>query len=232
MINSVTAILSLMFGLTALSLSASAEDWPWFLGQRHTGVSGEQLQLDWTTEAPPVIWKAAIGTGYSAPSVLGDRVVVHHREGNREIVSCRDVTTGKEIWAHAYPTTYEDPYGYNNGPRCSPVLTKERCFTLGAEGILACTSMKDGKPVWETDLRAKFTLPDAFFGVGCSPILDEDRLIVLVGGQPNSGVVAFDVHTGNILWQAVGKETWDGAETDQAGRKHEWSDDEMLVSYS
>jgi outer membrane protein assembly factor BamB len=228
----VTAVLSLMFGLTALSLAANAEDWPWFLGQRHTGVSGENLQLDWTAEAPPVLWKAPIGTGYSAPSVLEDRVVVHHREGNREIVSCREVTTGKEIWAHAYPTTYEDPYGYNNGPRCSPVLTEERCFTLGAEGILACTSMKDGKPLWEADLRSKFTLPDAFFGVGCSPILDEDRLIVLVGGQPNSGVVAFDVSTGNILWQAVGKDTWDGVETDQAGRKHEWSDDEMLVSYS
>jgi len=215
------------------SVSVTAEDWPWFLGPRQTGVSGEdQLTLDWTDKTPPVIWKESIGTGYSAPSVLGDRVVIHHRQGNREIVSCRSVETGTEIWAHAYPTTYEDPYGYNNGPRCSPVLTKDRCFTLGAEGMLACTSMTDGKLLWKIELQKEFTLPEAFFGVGCSPLLDDDRLIVLVGGQPNSGVVAFNVKTGDILWQSVGKNTWDGVETDQKGKKHVWTDDEMVVSYA
>lgn len=226
-------ILSFTIGLAASSVIVMAEDWPWFLGLRHTGVSGEvQLMLDWTEKAPPVIWKEAIGTGYSAPSVLGDRVVMHHRLENREVVSCRDVKTGKEVWAHAYPTTYVDPYGYNNGPRCSPVLTKDRCFTLGAEGMLACTSMTDGKLLWKKELRKEFTIPEAFFGVGCSPILDDDRLIVLVGGQPNSGVVAFDLKTGDILWQSVGKNTWNGVETDQKGKKHEWTDDEMIVSYS
>ena len=226
-------ILGITVWLTSSILSVMAEDWPWFLGPRHTGVSGEdQLMLDWTAKTPPVIWKEAIGTGYSAPSVLGDRMVMHHREGDQEIVSCRNVETGKEVWAHTYPTTYEDPYGYNNGPRCSPVLTKDRCFTLGAEGMLACTSMTDGKLLWRKELSKEFTLPEAFFGMGCSPILDDNRLIVLVGGQPNSGVVAFDVKTGDILWQSVGKDTWDGVETDQKGKKHEWSDDEMVVSYS
>ena len=226
-------ILGFTFWLTSVPVNLLAEDWPTFLGPRHTGVSGEtQLKLDWTATPPPVLWKESIGTGYSAPSVLGDRVVIHHREENREIVSCRNVETGKEIWAHAYPTAYEDPYGYNNGPRCSPVLTQERCLTLGAEGMLACTSMTDGKLLWKKELRKEFTLPEAFFGIGCSPILDDDRLIVLVGGQPNSGVVAFDVKTGEILWQAVGKDTWDGVETDQKGKPHEWTDDDMLVSYS
>ncbi|MBC7966595.1 MAG: hypothetical protein H7Z17_11820, partial [Fuerstia sp.] len=83
-----------------------AEDWPWFLGPRHTGVSGEhELTLDWMEKTPPVLWKAPIGTGYSAPSVLGDRAVIHHREGNQEIVSCRNVGKGEEVWAYAYPTS-------------------------------------------------------------------------------------------------------------------------------
>lgn len=230
--NASAKILNLVLCVSMPSTIALAEDWPYFLGPRHTGVSGEKLELDWTSKAPPVLWKAAIGTGYSAPSVIGDRLVIHHREGNEEIVSCRNAQTGEELWAHRYSTTYEDPYGYNNGPRCSPVLTEDRCFTLGAEGMLVCTSMADGTLLWEKDLRKDFTLPDAFFGVGCSPILDEDRLIVMVGGQPNSGVVAFDVKSGDIQWQAVGKVTWDGVETDQGGKKHKWTDDEMVVSYS
>ena len=94
-------ILSFILGLASSSVTVMAEDWPWFLGPRHTGVSGEvHLTLDWTDRTPPVIWKEAIGAGYSAPSVLGDRVVIHHREENREIVSCRHVETGKEIWAN------------------------------------------------------------------------------------------------------------------------------------
>lgn len=231
--NKFLPILNLLLITAASSSHAVAEDWPWFLGPRHTGVSSEvTVALDWSQKSPPVLWKERIGTGYSAPSVLGDQVVIHHRKDDQEIVSCRNVVDGKEIWSFAYPSTYEDPYGYNNGPRCSPVLTRDRCLTLGAEGMLACTAMKDGKVIWKNDLRKNFRLPEAFFGIGCSPILDDDRLIVLVGGQPNSGVAAFNIKTGDLLWQAVGKETWDGANTDQPGKKHEWSEDEMVVSYS
>lgn len=209
-----------------------AEDWPWFLGPGHYGVSGEtDLNLDWTKAPPPTVWKQSVGTGYSAPSVLGDKVVVHHRLGDEEIISCRNAKDGSELWQYAYPSAFEDPYGYNNGPRCSPVLTAERCYALGAEGMLVCVTIADGKVIWKKDLRQEFSLPEWFFGVGCSPILDGDRLIVLVGGQPDSGVVAFSAADGSVLWQAVGKQTWDGAETDQ-GTKYEWTGDEMVVSYS
>ncbi|MCA9059965.1 MAG: PQQ-binding-like beta-propeller repeat protein, partial [Planctomycetaceae bacterium] len=139
---------------------------------------------------------------------------------------------GTEVWKYAYRSTFSDPYGYNNGPRCSPVLTETHCVTLGAEGQLVCLQMKDGSLVWQIDLREKFDLPEWFFGVGCSPILDGDRLIVLVGGQPNSGVVAFNVNDGSVLWQHVGQETWDGADTDQPGEKYAWTGREMVVSYS
>ncbi len=209
-----------------------AEDWPWFLGPKHTGESSETgLNLDWTKSPPPTLWKQEIGTGYSAPSILGDRIVVHHRVQAEEIVSCRKVEDGSEIWKQAYPSSFEDPYGYNNGPRCSPILTKDHCYTLGAEGMLMCCSMQDGKVIWKVDLKSSFKLPEWFFGVGCSPILDGDRLIVLVGGQPNSGVVAFDRSNGKVLWEAVGQKTWDGVTTSE-GKPYKWTGDEMVVSYS
>ena len=68
---------------------------------------------------------------------------------------------------------------------------------------------------------------------GCTPILEGDLLIVLVGGQPNSGVVAFRADTGDTVWQSVGKDTWDGIETDWPTEpKYRWTGDEMVVSYS
>lgn len=213
--------------------ACAAEDWPWFLGPRHDGTSAEtDILLEWPENGPGVLWKESIGTGYSAPSVLGDKVVIHHRQQDREIVSCRFVSDGSVVWQHDYESEFSDPYGYNNGPRCSPVLTDERCFTLGAEGMLCCTDMKSGKVIWQHDLRAEFDLPDWFFGVGCSPVLDADRLIVPVGGQPNSGIVAFAIADGRKLWEAVGRKTWDGVTDIHTEKPHEWTGSEMVISYS
>lgn len=216
-----------------MSPGASAEDWPWFLGNRHDGTSAEtDILLQWPEDGPSVLWKQEIGTGYSAPSILGDRLVVHHRQGEEEIISCRAVTTGKELWQHKYRSEFSDPYGYNNGPRCSPILTKDRCYTLGAEGMLCCTNLQSGKVIWKHELQKEFDLPDWFFGIGCSPVLDGERLIVLVGGQENSGVVAFSTKDGSKLWEAVGKKTWDGVTDIHSEEPYVWTGQEMVISYS
>ncbi len=208
------------------------EDWPWFLGLRHTGVCGEEnLFTEWPAAGPPVLWGTKIGTGYSAPSVRGERLVLHHRRADEEITECFDAETGRSLWTSQAETDFADPYGYNNGPRCTPVLSEHHCYTLGAAGRLACVELDTGKLVWQHELQEEFQIPRMFFGVGCSPILEGDRLIVLVGGQPNSGVVAFDALSGAIQWQAVGKQTWDGVE--QPGRgPYRWTGEEQVVSYS
>ena len=221
------------FILVFAESETQAEDWPWFLGRHHTGISSETgLQPDWSKDKPPLLWKQSVGTGYSAPSIAGDRLVVHHRQKRVEIVSCRSVTDGSEIWNFEYPSSFTDPYGYNNGPRCSPVLDGDQCFTLGAEGVLTCLNLQDGQLVWQHDLKQKFRLPDWFFGVGCSPLLDGNRLIVLVGGQPNSGVVAFNRHDGRVLWEAGGQSTWDGEIDVNRETPYSWTGTEMVVSYA
>src|SRR5690606_37713392 len=35
-------------------------------------------------------------------------------------------------------------------------------------------------------------------------------LLVMVGGQPNSGMVAFDPDDGRTLWESVGQSNWTG----------------------
>jgi outer membrane protein assembly factor BamB len=216
------------------------EDWPTFLGSRGTGRSGETGLLEpWPKDGPPVLWQKRVGTGYSAPSVLGHQLVLHHRVGDEEIVDCLHAATGEPIWRYAYESGFSDPYGYNNGPRCSPVLTEDRCYTFGAEGKLLCLDLKTGEKVWMRDALAEFDLrkengePNWFFGIGCTPILEGGLLIALVGGQPDSGVVAFDAETGETVWESVGRETWDGTETGWPQQPvYRWSGEDQVVSYS
>jgi outer membrane protein assembly factor BamB len=201
-------MLRTLFFLT-LALTIRASDWPEFMGPKRDQTSPETGLRD--TLPPKVIWEREVGTGYSAPSVRAGVLVLHHRVEREEIVEAMDAVTGKPRWKYSYPSRFTDPFGYNNGPRCTPLLTADRCYTFGAEGVLLCLDLANGNLVWRRDTGADFEVPEAFFGVGSSPILEGDKLIVQVGGQPNSGVVAFDPKTGKTLWANVGEKTWNGA---------------------
>jgi outer membrane protein assembly factor BamB len=226
---------------TGFLLSAAAagdstgEDWPQFLGPTANGISRETGLLDrWPTNGPPVIWDKRIGPGYGAPSVRGQTLVLHHRVGQDEVVEAMDAATGKTIWEYRYPSHFSDPYGYNNGPRSTPLLTADRCYTFGAEGKLVCLELKTGKLVWQRDTAAEWEVPPAFFGVGSSPVLEGGLVLVMVGGQPNSGVVAFDAKTGKAVWESVGEKNWQGQP--RHGWRGEppvqWDRSEKQASYS
>lgn len=190
---------------------ARAEDWPRFLGPRGDGTSAEtNLVEKWPAAGLPVMWEKGVGTGYSAPSIRGERLVLHHRVGNEEIVECFRAGSGVSVWRYAYASEFVDPYGYNNGPRCTPLLTTNACYTFGAEGVLLCLDLETGKIRWRRDTSKNWTVPAAFFGVGSTPVLEGNLLLVMVGGQPNSGVVAFDAETGKTVWESVGEKNWQG----------------------
>ena len=194
-------------GLGQSPAGHAGADWPGFLGPRGNGVSAETGLLPrWPEQGPPVRWKKKVGAGYAAPSVLGDRLVIFHRQGDEEVVECLTPETGETRWQFASPTRFADPYGYNGGPRCSPVLTATRCYTFGAEGKLTCLDITTGAKIWQRDTAKDFDIPQPFFGVGSTPVLHGDRLLVMLGGQPRSGVVAFDAATGKTLWESVGSE--------------------------
>ena len=202
-------LVSLLF---CCALHTFAADWPEFLGPNRDGASPETGLLDRFPEGGPrVVWQKEIGTGYGVPSVREGVLVLHHRVGDEEIVEAMDAANGASKWAHKYASSYDDPFGYNNGPRCSPLLTVDRCYTYGAGGVLLCLDRKTGAPIWRRKTAKDFDVPQAFFGVGSSPVLEDGKLIVQVGGQTDSNIVAFDAATGKTLWQNGGAKTWDGA---------------------
>ena len=203
----------LVLFIAALSGRAadSVEDWPRLLGPRGDGTSSETGLLEsWPAGGPPVLWDKKVGVGYSGPSVRGDLVVLHHSGDGGEIVECMESATGATRWRYSYPSQFIDPYGYNNGPRATPWLTTNRCYTFGAEGKLLCLDLVTGKLIWERDTAKDWQIPPAFFGVGSSPVLEGNILMVMIGGQPDSGMVGLDADTGKTVWESVGEKNWSG----------------------
>jgi outer membrane protein assembly factor BamB len=185
---------------------AAAADWPQLLGPQRNGISAETgLLQSWPPQGPPVLWEKAVGAGLSGPVVAGPRLILCHRRGDRELVTCFDAATGAERWQFAYPTTYTNDLGVpdDEGPRSTPVIADGRVWTLGAEGRLHCLDLESGKKVWDRDVNTHYDVRKAYFGVGTSPLVEGNLVLVNVGGRQGAGIVAFDKETGKEVWKAT-----------------------------
>src|SRR5688572_8026264 len=176
------------------------QDWPQHLGPSRNGVySGP-----WSEKSNlQQLWKRGVGEGFSAPVVAQGRLILFHRQGGEEIVESIDPANGKTQWTFRYPTGYRDDFGFSAGPRGTPAVAGGRVYTYGAEGMLHAVNLETGAKVWSVDARKQFGVRKEFFGTGCSPLVDGDRVLMTLGGANEAGIAAFDAATGKLLWKAL-----------------------------
>ena len=139
------------------------------------------------------------------PVIFGGKLILFHRLGASETVDCLDAKTGAKVWSYAYPTTYRDDFGFDEGPRSAPVVAGGAVYTFGAQGVLSAIDFATGKKRWAVETNVVFKVRKGWFGAAGSPLVDGNRVIVHVGG-PGAGIVAFDAQTGNVLWKATDDE--------------------------
>jgi outer membrane protein assembly factor BamB len=193
-------------------------DWPRFLGPTADGKSPETgINTNWSAGGLPVVWQRKLGESYGIGTVSQGKFFQFDRYGEKVRLTCLDARTGKDLWKSEYPTDYEDLFGYNGGPRCSPVIDGDRVYLFGVEGRLQCVSAADGKPIWGVDTAQRFGVVQNFFGVASLPVVEGQLLLVMVGGSPPesqqvprgqldqvvgqaSGIVAFDKLTGEVVY--------------------------------
>jgi outer membrane protein assembly factor BamB len=182
---------------------AGAGDWPQILGPDRTGVAAadERLADRWPEAGPPVRWRREVGAGYAGLAVVGDRGVLFHRRGDREIVEAIDVATGRSLWTADDPTTFRPQVGGGDGPLCVPLIDAGSVFTFGAQGTLACRDLATGKTLWSRRTHREFGAAEGYFGAGSTPLVVGDLVIVNVGGRQDAGIVAFDRRSGDTVWQ-------------------------------
>jgi len=184
----------------ALPAGAVTHDWAPFLGPSHNGVSTE-TKLS-RKLPPPLVWEFSKGTGYASPAIQGDRLVFAHRVGNQEAIECLHPETGERWWRFQYGTSYQDRYGYNNGPRSSPVMDGDRVYTLGAEGVLHCLQLDTGKMTWKREVNKEYKVPQDFFGTSGTPLVEGNLLVLIVGAPGGPTVLGLDKRTGKEVWRA------------------------------
>jgi outer membrane protein assembly factor BamB len=193
--------------LCLAALPGWAADWPQFLGPTRNGVyAGSDIAAVWPKDGPPVVWQKNVGQGFSGPVVAEGRFLLFQRLENEEVIACLDAATGQPKWKYSYPTSYRDDFGFDEGPRATPCLTNGRVYTFGAEGMLTCLNTADGSLLWQVNTKKDFHPRKGFFGVGCSPLVENNAVLLNVGGAGGAGLAAFDAATGQVRWKTTDDE--------------------------
>lgn len=198
-----------------LDAHSAAQEWPQWNGPNRDGTADATLQIAFPKTAEPT-WEAEVGLGYSGPVVQGERLILTDYElesgtitnnaGKRdeligkERITCFHSKTGQQLWQHAYARPYS--VSYPSGPRATPTIFKEHVYTLGSEGDLLCLKMENGEVVWQVSFNDDFGAKTPLWGHAASPLVYEDSLICMVGGD-GSLVVAFDLDTGDVQWKSL-----------------------------
>ncbi len=198
----VAGVPSMVAGDTSHSCKA---DWPQILGPNRDSIAiGERID-PWS--APPKVrWAFDCGAGYAGPAVVDGRVYLWHRVGNQEVLDCLDRETGKRLWNAQFPTSYRGGVDPDLGPRCVPVVFKDRVIVYGAAGSLHAVRTADGEVLWSRELMAELGGDEGYFGAGSTPLVIDDTVVVEVGSEAKAGLLGLDMATGATRWQSLSSE--------------------------
>lgn len=189
-----------VFSLALLANSASAEDWPQYLGPTRNSISPQKgILRSWPEKGPEVLWTATVGKGFGGPVVKDGKVYLLDRDDKvGDNLRCLDLSNGKELWSFAYdaPGTVMFP-----GSRSVPAVDGDRVYSCGHNGDLYCVDIKTHKPAWNKNIWKDFggdKLP--FWAITQCPLVYGDLLIV-ASQAPQAGIVAYDKLTGAVKWK-------------------------------
>jgi outer membrane protein assembly factor BamB len=182
--------------------AAAAKDWPRWRGPQLNGISQEKGWLDqWPKDGPPVVWKTAVGVGFSSVAVAQGRLyTMGHKEG-KDTVFCLDAVTGKPVWSHSYDSDLGD-LNFEGGPAATPTVHDGAVYTLSHWGDLFCFDAAKGQVRWSRNLAKEDNARAPTWGFSGSPLVHEKLLLLNVG----KAGMALQKDTGKLVWSSGDEE--------------------------
>lgn len=180
-----------------------AQDWPQWRGPNRDGAMASFREPATWPEALKSQWKVEVGLGYATPLLVGQRLYLFTRQGEEEVMSALDPSTGKVIWRTGYAmpfTPMKATARHGAGPKSTPAYANGRLFSLGMMNHVTAFDATTGKQLWQ----APATKAQPMYHTAMSPIVEGNLVIVHVGGPGDAALTAFDVATGAPRW------TWTG----------------------
>jgi outer membrane protein assembly factor BamB len=177
--------------------------WTDFRGPRRDGHYDQMpILTKWPPQGPERLWRKPIGGGYASFVAADGKAFTIEQRRNQEIVAAYDLETGREVWSHGWEALFQESMG-GDGPRATPAWHEGRIYALGAEGELRCLDAEDGHRIWSKNILRDNGAENLQWGMAASPLIVDDKVIVLPGGSGGRSVVAYHKDTGEPVWRAL-----------------------------
>jgi outer membrane protein assembly factor BamB len=185
----------------AAAAHATRNYWTNFRGPNRDGRYDEMAVLTkWPANGLTPIWKQPIGIGYASFVVADGRAYTIEQRRRQEVVTAYDVNTGRELWIQGWNAEYNDTNG--DGPRATPTWDDGRIYALGATGELRCLDAKTGAVAWGRNILKENGAANLQWAMAASPLIVDDKVIVLPGGPAGKSIVAYNKLTGAPVWKS------------------------------
>jgi outer membrane protein assembly factor BamB len=171
--------------------------WPQFRGPNSSGVGEGKPPVDFGPEQK-VLWKAAVGSGLSSPSVWGGRIFLTEFDGtNKQLATlCIDRRTGKILWRRTVASgEIEKVHELGSPAAATPATDGQRVYVYFGSYGLVCYDL-DGNQQWEKRLP----LPENPYGAVASPIVAGELLVLNHQGK-DAYLLAVNRRDGRTVWK-------------------------------
>ena len=183
------------------SAHASRNYWTNFRGPNRDGRYDEmEVLTKWPAQGLSLIWKEPVGVGYASFTIADGRAYTIEQRRRQEVVAAYDVNTGRELWIQGWNAEYSDTTG--DGPRTTPTWDAGRLYALGATGELRCLDAKTGAVIWGKNILSDNQAENLSWAMAASPLIVDDKVIVLPGGPSGKSVAAYNKMTGASVWKS------------------------------
>ncbi|HVT58451.1 MAG TPA: PQQ-binding-like beta-propeller repeat protein [Thermoanaerobaculia bacterium] len=186
----------------ATAATAAGSEWPQFRGPHRDGIAPQaHLLHSWPAGGPRQLWQVPIGEGYSHLTVAGGRIFTLYGANNAENLAAYDAANGHQLWVRRTDSELMNDQG--NGPRSTPTFDDGNLYVQSAQGKLLAVAAASGKVEWSHDLAQEFGAQMPTWGSSSSPLVEGDLLLVAAGGSGGRAAMAFDKHSGRVVWKAL-----------------------------
>src|SRR6185295_10406024 len=189
-------------GQTAAAPAASRNYWTNFRGPRRDGKYDEaSVSTSWPANGLPVLWKQPVGVGHASFVVADGKAYTIEQRRSQEVVAAYDINNGHELWTQKWNAEFADSTG--DGPRATPTWDQGRLYALGATGELRCLDANSGAVIWGKNILNENQSKNLPWAQAASPLIVDDKVVVLPGGANGKSVVAYNKMTGAPVWKVL-----------------------------
>jgi len=176
--------------------------WTSLRGPKRDGKYDEaSVSTNWPANGLPVLWKQPVGVGHASFAVADGKAYTIEQRRGQEVVTAYDVTNGRELWTQKWGAEFTDSTG--DGPRATPTWEQGRLYALGATGELRCLDASNGSVIWGKNILSDNGAQNLPWAMAASPLIVDDKVIVLPGGTGGKSVVAYNKNTGAPVWKVL-----------------------------